>query len=410
MIKKSMIKIGVVSDIHLGIKTYVKMEASTDYLPDPLTDRDIELMDCLYEASNKFMEQEVDYIMVAGDIFHTNQPAQKYQDLFWKWVNDTKVMLPNVVILIIPGNHDAINTSRELNAFSANKRIIDSMVGVSIVDKIKVTELFAGFNLLFVPHMNKNYYEYDAKLKTIKDMEKSYNTQLNEEIEREINLIKDATKPLLVLGHGYLKGTKQGYEINSETFYSVINKHPKVDYYIMGHVHKYQSTNDALVPGNAIYQDFGEIADLKKFCIVNIDTKKDNKIGITTYEYTNRKLIICELTYKDGEFILPPAKIFAKRIVRIIINVDTPADKAVVRQEAPKVYELFKEAYLVDSIAIEVKNDKVVKSSDELTYKNMTDATLLNTYFQEKGTDVALIKKCITTFQEKIEPILGEVE
>jgi len=402
-----MIKIGVVSDIHLGIKTYVKIEAPTDYLPDPLTDRDSELMDCLYEASNKFMEQKVDYIMIAGDIFHTNQPAQKYQDLFWKWIQDTKAKIPDVLILIIPGNHDAINTSKELNAFSANKRIIDSMKGVSIIDKIKLTELFPEFNLLFAPHINKNYYEYGPKIKTIKDMEKSYNKQLNDEIEREINLIKDTIKPLLVLGHGYLKGTKQGYEINSETFYSVINKHPKVNYYIMGHVHKYQSSKDTLVPGNAIYQDFGEITDLKKYCVVTMDR---NDIKHKTFEYTNRKLIICELTYKDGEFILPPTNIFVKRIVRIIINVDTPADKAVVRQEAPKVYELFKDAYLVDSITIKVKNDKVVKSSNDLTYKNMTDAALLNTYFQEKGTDEALIKKRIATFQEKIEPVLGEVE
>ena len=55
------------------------------------------------------VEQHIDILLVAGDIYHTATPSASAENQLYQFIKDAKKRCPQLHVVIIAGNHDSAN-------------------------------------------------------------------------------------------------------------------------------------------------------------------------------------------------------------------------------------------------------------------------------------------------------------
>jgi exonuclease SbcD len=269
---------------------------------------------------NTLESENIDVLLIAGDIFDTGTPSNKAQELYYKFlcnVNKTKCQH----IVIIGGNHDSASF---LNApQSILKSINVHVVGAisnNIEDEILILDILKTPNAdleqitknISSPEISKLIicavpYLRDKDIRTvsagesledkaqnlIQGIKEHYSTVAELALEKRDELYKECINkkpayiPIIGTGHLFAAGGIAGDGVRDlyvgSLAYVNIEAFPKCfDYVALGHLHIAQSlggTEHVRYSGSPIPMGFGEAKQIKKLITVDFpENKPENHI------------------------------------------------------------------------------------------------------------------------------------
>lgn len=234
------------SDWHIGKKLnneYSRLEEQENFLED------------LVET---ILEEKIDLLIVAGDIFDTVNPSAESQKLLYRYLKRI-TLSRDIVVVIIAGNHDNGDRLLSLNPLLEENGVIIVSSYLDIIAKVKgdffeILEIFTGglkikingniVNIVLMPYPSEKTLNEIIKGDTEKDYQKNYSKKV-------LSLIKESsinfsdTELNIIIGHFFAMNGKisesekniqvgGGYTVNTSLLGS------GCDYLALGHLHRSQ--------------------------------------------------------------------------------------------------------------------------------------------------------------------------
>jgi exonuclease SbcD len=379
------------SDIHIGIETHGKL--------NPISGRNTRLEDVLHSLESVVetaVRESVDLVLIAGDVFHRENPHPTEETEFAKLIS--KLVSGGVAKVIIAlGNHDYPTSFGKAAAVEIFPAL--NLDGVLIAKRPDVYRVITKKGLVEVACLPW------ARLSTLltKDEYKSLSSEaLQIEIERRLilvirDLIKriESSHPTIFLGHIALReAARSGTEMTTLlTQEPTIPKseltNPVFAYVALGHVHKFQDLNYGGKPpvvysGSIERIDFTEEKEKKGFVMGEIF--KDESGWESHFEFIEtpaRRFLTIEAGDRDinqGDAIVNLIKGENVRdaVVRIRLKVSNPEEQF----DEKRIKEALSEAYSVKIEKIFEKQEKVFRQK-ELS-KSMDIEEALDKYIMTK--------------------------
>ena len=267
-----------------------------------------------YEEFEKFLDwlqeiintENIDILLVAGDIFDTSTPSNRAQELYYRFLSNIAAGNCRHVV-IIGGNHDSpsfLNAPKELLK-ALNVYVIAAMTE-DIADEVIVLKDDAGNDeaiICAVPFLRDSDLRKveagesieDKQLKLLEGMRKHYMAV------GEIAETKQTGKiPIIGMGHLFTAGAKTQSDDGVRELYVGSLAHagtdvfPKnFDYLALGHLHvpqKVAKSDFIRYSGSPIPIGFGEAKQTKQVLIVEFDGKKPvvNEITVPRFQALQR--------------------------------------------------------------------------------------------------------------------------
>lgn len=265
-----MIKMLHLADLHIGIENYGRIDPATG-----LHTRLIDYLARLDEAIDVGLDEGVDLVLIAGDIYKNRAPNPTHQREFARRIR--RLCSAGVPVFILTGNHDISPSAGR--AHSVEIFGILGVEGVTIADRPSIHHIHtrAGpVQIVAVPWVTRH------SLMTREEMRMASFGEIEAELRKRIdNFIEsavaelDATIPAVLTLHGTIDGAQLGAERSMTLGQDLLLSrgvlaHPSLDYVALGHIHKHQvlGTQPPVVyPGSIERIDFGE-RDEDKGCVL----------------------------------------------------------------------------------------------------------------------------------------------
>lgn len=324
-------------------------------------------------------QEEIELVLVAGDIFDTYTPSAEAEDLFYTKIK--QVAGENRAVLLISGNHD---DGVRLSAVAP----LAERQGVYVVGndrkplyvggnrRVKVCASGKGY-AVFTNERNERVfistlpYPNEARFKETKS-ELSYVEQMKQWID-EGEKGNTEGLPSIFMAHIFVSGgqTSEGErEIDLGGARAVpIDALPNSNYIALGHLHKKQRMGRAEChySGSPLQYAFDEVADksVKVFDLTEKGTENLRDIALTS----GKKLIRLEATnVEDGLRLL---EAYPDNHIELKLILSTPLTAADTT--------LLSEKENLISLVPEITTDE---SLEFVSRKGMSDETLFTTYYK----------------------------
>lgn len=246
-----------IADVHLGITRYQQRDPATG-----LNIRSQDFNRAFEEALEKAMSEHVDFILIAGDLFHSRNPYPLVKEFALDRLH--KVGTNGTPVFIVSGNHEAPVTRGVGNPLAVLKYLPNVYVfrEPGCVDlSIKGKDL----SVLGVPY------------NTAQPMNELFSEQ---QWPQTLSRHRKGFKNIL-LSHGSIEGFAEGAETMISTRLEgripLERIPPDFDYIAMGHIHRsqvlYHSQNPSLpivYPGSLERVDFRERNEEKGFYLLDM--------------------------------------------------------------------------------------------------------------------------------------------
>lgn len=281
------------ADWHIGVTHHGVVDE------DGRNSRLVDLEATLSQIVDIAVERDVDLLINAGDMFHTNRPTPEDQRVFWRVLQ--KLQSAKIQSRFIIGNHDY---NSKLGASHSVKLFMDVLADDPYIRMYDETtwEHFEdqGLSICHFPYRGA---EPDWR--------------------RRVGRTSDK---VAVVCHSHLEGAVVGaepFEIKSDnvTRFSSL----PVDYVLAGHFHKPQTLSVsplAIYPGSTQCIDFNERKDQKRVVLLDTDTGEYESVPINT-----RKFVQIDLQAGFDVDSLDLSDV-AGAVVKININVDAEQSKS----------------------------------------------------------------------------------
>ncbi len=263
------------ADIHLGMENYGRVDPATG-----LSTRLGDFLKTLNEALDWALDNSVDLVLIAGDIFKNRDPTPTVQREFAKCIH--KLSRMGMPTFILVGNHDVPNALSRANTVEIYSTLAVPSVTIAQRPGFHVIETKSGrVQIIAIPWLSRSY------MLTNKDFRNLDPDALNKELLNLVEaFIDDALKkidpamPTVLTAHASVQGavfsTEKEIMLGQDVVYpKTMLADQRVDYVAMGHIHKYQVLTHQrppiVYPGSLERIDFGEERDPKGFVTVDID-------------------------------------------------------------------------------------------------------------------------------------------
>ena len=304
-------KILCFGDFHIGVRTYGRIDPMTG-----LNTREIQTLGILDEMVDYAINNKVEVIIAAGDMYKNNFPSPTLQNEFNKRLK--KATDNNIVLLLLDGNHDV---SKMETTASALKSFDTFDIQNAVHTRFHKEYIHNGIKFVFLP---------------------TYHTK--EQIE-EIIKNTDYSIPVIFIGHMTIRGAFMNDWLieDKEVFIDVdAFKKPNVLAVVLGHLHKHQVLCKSplmFYTGSTQRIDFNEEKQSKGFVVLDInDFGVESKfIEVNSQKFLTIKLDLVGSTNPTKEVIdeITKNKIKVKdAIVRIRVDVDDT-----IKIDERKIYE-----------------------------------------------------------------------
>ena len=232
-------------------------------------------------------EEDIDVLLVSGDIFDLANPSSKDRQTYYNFLSHLTKL--NIQIVITGGNHDSINL------LDAPKDILESLsitvIGgakENIVDElIEIKNKEGNIELVVaaVPFLrdkdlrNKNSEQvFKNRIEAVREGIKHHYAQLANICASDYTNI-----PAIAMGHLYAKGSltsdsEREIQVGNTAAIESSIFSPVFDYVALGHIHRPQviGKNDNIrYSGSPIALSFSEKDDTKMVLMVDIKAKKE---------------------------------------------------------------------------------------------------------------------------------------
>ena len=311
-------KLILLSDLHFGkkLKNYDLSE---------------EIDHSLSQVYEYIDENEIDAVIVAGDVFDKSIPSHEAIKSFEKFTTEINIKR-SIKLYIIAGNHDDIRRLAQRSDYLEKAEIFissekDLKGRVLCQDK-------AGLKLdiCMLPYLSPQRAQ-ELFSKECGDFEAAFRLQLNhcEESLREEAL----TIPVC---HVYARG---GLVSESELFLGESGQiHPsifeKYDFSILGHLHRahFALRDKAYYPGTPYFYSFSELNYKKSFAVLTIKNKED--ISLEKVEFRHKRLLR-ELKGSWESLLSEAKETFSDDYIKLVVTDEVPVDSPV--KEMKKFYK-----------------------------------------------------------------------
>lgn len=221
----------------------------------------------------KIEEENIEIILISGDIYDRSIPTTEAVDLLDEFLN-TLIKQMKKKVFIISGNHD----SKERLGFG-NKIFEDEGLYISSkydgkIKKVELQDEYGKFNIYMLPFVKpievKKYFE---------DEQFGYDEMIKKIIEKEEINIKERN---IILTHQFVTSRGENVERTESEVLSLggtdnvdISNYDKFDYVAIGHVHRPQriGRETARYAGTILKYSFSEVNHKKTMPILNFKEK-----------------------------------------------------------------------------------------------------------------------------------------
>ncbi len=358
------------SDIHIGLQTHGKI--------NPATGKNTRLEDIVKSLDFVFdyaLKESVDLVLIAGDIFHRENPHPTEEIEFARRVVNLVEKSRTKVVMVL-GNHDYPSAGGKASAVEIFPAL--DIEGVTIVRKPGLHTLDTEngqVQIACLPWAGRSGL-------VSKDEYKSLSTQeIQIEIEkrliaiiRDLSSKVDNSNPAIFLGHlsvrnAKLSGTERDTITISDPIVPVSElNNGAFNYVALGHIHRFQNLNKDDFPpivysGSIERIDFTEEKEKKGFVIGEIvESEEGWKCEYEFMETPARKFLTIEIDGSDLESDLNLEKRFKKEdiadaVVRVRFKVLNPGEKI----DEKRIKSLFESAQTLKIEKIFEKPEKIMR-------------------------------------------------
>tara|TARA_Y100001970_G_scaffold238302_1_gene299429 strand:+ start:1499 stop:2695 length:1197 start_codon:yes stop_codon:yes gene_type:complete len=374
-------------------------------------DRILEFREVLDEISQIAIDEAVDCIIIAGDIFDSYLPTNEAEKLFEETI--VQIRAKNIDIVLFPGNHDS------QKKFDAKSPLLKT-AGVHIVHEINFDDLEKNIisinrnnqklQIAVVPWLNESFYAKSfptmAMEQSINEIGKEYGTYLeylfNELVKKlDPEAIQILTSHVLING-AVIKDADQENESSErrlsleEVTYGVTSSQlpKKVNYIALGHIHKPQEIiHDVPVyyAGSILQFSFAE-AEQQKFVYI-ANCHPGEKTTVRPIQLT-KGTKLKELTGAYEEVIKQAAD-YKTEHLKITLTDEKP----------PKNYRITIQEQFPNVIDIRIRNKKINKIIEKDTQIKISEIEQYRNWLQETNSEKKLEDKKLAIFQQLFEEV-----
>jgi exonuclease SbcD len=273
-----MIKLLHIADVHIGMENYGRINPETG-----LNTRLHDFLDTLDEAVDRAIAEQVDAVIVAGDVYKSRDPSPTHQREFARRV--LKLVRANVEVVLVPGNHDtpvAAGRATSLDIF----RTLE-LPGVSVLRRIasaRIDTRGGPLQVVALPWLARSVFltDDDRKNLPLAELVASMADVIDQELQEVCGGL-DPDIPAVLVGHAHVFGARVGAERlltlgNDPMLNASVLDLPNVGYFGLGHIHKHQAVVTGRRPvvyaGSINRVDFSEEDEKKGFVLVELQSGK----------------------------------------------------------------------------------------------------------------------------------------
>lgn len=263
------------SDLHIGVENYGRIDPATG-----LSTRLGDFLASLDEVVEFALTDNVDLVLLAGDVYKGRDPSQTHQREFAKrLLTLTEAGIP---VFLLVGNHDLPNATSRATAVDIFPTL--QVPNVYIGDSLQtytVTTRKGPLQIVAVPWPRRGgiLSRDDSRGLSIDEVRQEIESRMTAAIEDRVKNL-DPNIPAILTAHATISGATVGTERSMMLgqdhvlLVSAVHK-PQLEYVALGHIHKHQVLRQdppmVVYSGSLQRVDFSEEADLKGFCVVDID-------------------------------------------------------------------------------------------------------------------------------------------
>lgn len=266
------------ADFHLSNHSIVPINVDVPKINVPINVRTKDTFDRLDYMIKYAINNNIDYFIIAGDVFDNHTPSMLLKRWFAKMIK--KLIKHKINVIILVGNHDS---DGEISAFADVKELIVESKFLKIVDKAVILH-YDSLDFYCLPF--------------------SINKQKPEQILTAFHKRKNYDKIIILIGHLIVDGAKIG-EQNIPAKSTVTVKYLcGYNYVALGDLHinqqignpRIQKGNNIWYSGSIIRKNMGE-TDEKYFNIVEFKNNKNMPI-VTREKLEDRKFLNIETDFE----------------------------------------------------------------------------------------------------------------
>lgn len=331
----------------------------------------------LEEIIKKVQEENIEIILISGDIYDRSIPQTDAVDMLDYFLNKLIKDLKKQVFMI-SGNHDSKERLGFGNKIFENDGLYISSKYEGQIKKVELQDEYGKLNIYLLPFIKpvevKKYFEDEIL---------SYDETIKKIIEKE-NI--DETQRNIILTHQFVTCIGEEVERTDSETISLggidnvdISNYDKFDYVAIGHVHRPQriGRDTARYAGTMLKYSFSEVNHKKTIPI--IDFKEKGNINIKLVELT---------PLRDMREIKGPIEELIKKENYKNTNTEDYI-KAIITNEEP-VYDAIGQIRKVypNVLKLEIQNSKSsVSQNDEKekelqNIKNKSEVELFNEFYK----------------------------
>lgn len=331
----------------------------------------------LEEIIKKVQEENIEIILISGDIYDRSIPQTDAVDMLDYFLNKLIKDLKKQVF-IISGNHDSKERLGFGNKIFENDGLYISSKYEGQIKKVELQDEYGKLNIYLLPFIKpvevKKYFEDEIL---------SYDETIKKIIEKE-NI--DETQRNIILTHQFVTCIGEEVERTDSETISLggidnvdISNYDKFDYVAIGHVHRPQriGRDTARYAGTMLKYSFSEVNHKKTIPI--IDFKEKGNINIKLVEL---------IPLRDMREIKGPIEELTKKENYKNTNTEDYI-KAIITNEEP-VYDAIGQIRKVypNVLKLEIQNSKSsVSQNDEKekelqNIKNKSEVELFNEFYK----------------------------
>ena len=245
--------------------------------------------------SETIQENEIDALLVAGDVFDTSAPSNRAQKLYYRFLCRVAVSSCRHVV-VISGNHDSpsfLNAPKELLK-ALNVHVIGSASEAPedevllLRDEQKIPELI----VCAVPYLRDRDIRTAEAGESVEDKERKLIEGIRNHYAAVATIAEQkrtelgADIPIVGMGHLFAAGGQTIVDDGVRELYVGSLAHVTTeifpvcfDYIALGHLHTPQKVNNSETirySGSPLPMGFGEAKQMKSVCLVAIDNSSGN--------------------------------------------------------------------------------------------------------------------------------------
>ena len=306
------------ADLHLGIENYGRLDPATG-----LHTRVQDFSASLATAFDLAIEEEVDLVLFAGDMYKTCDPTPTHQREFARQLH--RLQQAQIPIVLIVGNHDApvaFGKATSIDIFSDLQ--LEGTYVVRRPQLLRIDTANGPVQIAGLPWPTRNILRTHDDYRDLP--QEGITAAIQEICAAQIDEFArqlDPQLPAILTAHltaadAAFSGSERTAIIGQDPILLTSTlANPAYDYVALGHIHKYQDLNrdhhpPVVYSGSLERIDFGEEQEDKGFCIVSIEDDATMPQGRAT----------------AFEFVPVPARRFAT--IRLAVGADEDATEKIV--------------------------------------------------------------------------------